>query len=88
MSKGVIKTIFGIPANRFIRIETIDATKFKITWIVEDVDELLTTMMSNSDYDWRIFDKLGFTSKSNIFELKFDILDEIDECPDEKIIMS
>lgn len=84
------KTIFGIPANRFIRIKTINANKFKITWIVEDVDKFLAAMMSESDYDWRIFDKFGFTSKSKVieFEFKFDLSDDIDESPDKKITMS
>lgn len=82
------ESIFGIPANRFIRILTIGANKFKITWVVEDVDELLATMLSKSDYDWRVFDKLGFTSKSKIIELKFDLSDVIDESPDPQIVMS
>ena len=99
---GVLtKTIFDIQSNRFIRIKIIDANKFKITWIVEDVDELLAAMMTESDFDWRIFDKLGFTSKSKIIvykydftsesdviEFKFDISDEFIECPDEEIISS
>jgi len=82
------KTIFGIPENRFIRIKTIDVNKFKITWIVKDVDELLYAMMLKSNYDWRIFDKFGFTSKSKVIELKFDLSDDIDESPDESIVMS
>ena len=82
------KTIFGIPANRFIRILTIGTNKFKITWVVEDVDELLAAMLLKSDYDWRVFDKLGFTSKSKIIELKFDFSDVIDESPDPQIVMS
>lgn len=82
------KTVFGIPANRFIRIQTIDANKFKITWIVEDVDKLLTTMMYETDYDWRVFDKFGFTSKSKIIEFKFDLSDEYFETPDLSITSS
>jgi len=81
------KTIFGIPKNRYSRIKTIDANKFKITWIVEDVDELLVAMLTISDFDWRIFDKFGFTSKSKIIEFKFDLSDEIDESQDKEIIM-
>jgi len=82
------KTIFGIPENRFIRILTIDSNKFKITWIVEDFDELLEDMMIKTDFDWRVFDKLGLTSKSKIIEFKFDFSDVIDESPDPSIVMS
>lgn len=82
------KTYFGIPAGRFIRILTIDANKFKITWIVEDVDELLAAMLCESDYDWRVFDKFGFTSKSKIIEFKFDLYDVIDESQDSSIVAS
>ena len=82
------KTFFGIPAGRFIRILTIDTNKFKITWIVEDVDELLAAMLSVSDYDWRVFDKFGFTSKSKIIEFKFDLSDVIDESQDTSIVVS
>lgn len=82
------KTFFGIPAGRFIRILTIDINKFKITWIVEDVDELLAAMLSETDYDWRVFDKFGFTSKSKIIEFKFDLSDVIDESPVSSIVMS
>ena len=86
---GVLtKTIYGIPANRFIRIQTIDTNKFKITWIVEDVDELLEAMMTESDFDWRVFDKFGFTSKSKVIELKFDLSDEVNESHDSLITMT
>lgn len=84
----LIKTIFDIPANRYIRIQTIDAEKFKISWIVEDVDELLKVMMLKSDFDWRIFDKFGFTTKSKIIEIKFNFLCDIDENLDRGIIAS
>lgn len=86
---GVLtKTFFGIPAGRFIKIRTIDANKFKITWIVEDVDELLAAMLTESDCDWRVFDKFGFTSKSKMIEFKFDLSDVIDESQDSSIVVS
>lgn len=80
------KTFFGIPQGRFIKIQTISINKFKITWVAEDIDELLSTILFQSDYDWRIFDKFGFKSKSKIIELNFNLSDEVDETPDEKII--
>lgn len=82
------ETFFGIPAGRFIKILTIDSNKFKITWVVEDVDKLLAAMLTESNYDWRVFDKFGFTSKSKIIEFKFDLSDVIDESQDSLTVAS
>lgn len=86
---GILKkSIWGIPSNRFIKIEILGVDIFKITWIVEDVDEVLTSALSNIDYDLRMFDKLGFTKKFKIIKLNFDISEDIDEQPNNEIFQS
>lgn len=80
-----LKDFFGIPKDRFIMIETINETTFKITYIVEPVDDVITTVLSNIDYDMRVFDKLGFTKKSKIIKLNFDFCEDVDEEPNEII---
>lgn len=80
-----LKDFFGIPKDRFIMIETIDKTTFKITYVVEPVDNIITTLLSCTDYDMRVFDKLGFTKKSKIIKLNFDFSEEVDEEPNEII---
>jgi hypothetical protein len=80
-----LKDFFGIPKDRFIMIETIDETTFKITYVVEPVDEIITNLLSDTDYDMRVFDKLGFTKKSKIIKLNFDVSEEVNEEPNEII---
>jgi hypothetical protein len=60
-------------------IETINETTFKITYIVEPVDNVITTLLSDTDYDMRVFDKLGFTKKSKIIKLNFDFSEEVND---------
>jgi len=81
----LIKTIFGIPAQSFVCIKPINSTDFKITWIVEQVDNQMLDLMNYTDYDWRVFDKLGFTTKSKIVKIIFDISDEILEASDKML---
>jgi hypothetical protein len=73
------KPIFGIPADRFVCIKSIDSVDFKISWIVENVDEQMLELMNYTDYDWRVFDKLGFTTKTKNITIKFLVSDEIVE---------
>ena len=75
------KPIFGIPADRFVCIKPINSIDFKISWIVENVDNQMLELMDYTDYDWRVFDKLGFTTKTKNITIKFLVSDEILEEP-------
>ena len=78
----MLKPFAGIPENRFVMIETIDEHSFKITYVVEPIDKVLQVLMSDIDYDMRLFDKLGFTKKSKIIKLNFDFSEEVEETVD------
>jgi hypothetical protein len=86
---GILKkSIFGIPSGRYVKLEILDTDTFKITWIVEDVDDVLTKLMDYVDYDFRVFDKIGFTKKYKIIKLNFKVSEENDLEPDNQIINS
>lgn len=90
---GIYKKSFcDIPAYRFVKIKIIDSNIFKITWVETDIDdkndELLLDMLCETDYDWRVFDKLCFESKSKVIKIKFDFGDEIVEKPEQNVISS
>ena len=70
------KTIFDIPSGSYICIHTLNSTEFKISWIVENVDDVIHQLLFDVDYDWRIFDKLGFTTKTKKIKLNFELSDE------------
>jgi hypothetical protein len=81
----LIESIFGIPAGRFVKIETINELEFVITYIVEDIGKIEIKMMENSDYDMRVFEKLGYVQKKvHIF---FDIrISEYRNTNNEKVL--
>lgn len=81
-----LKPFFGIDKDRFIMIETIDEITFKITYVVEPVDEVLTELLYKVDYDMRVFDKLGFAKKSKIVKFGFTISEDKDEDLDQAIV--
>jgi len=45
-------------------------------------------MVCETDYDWRVFDKFGFTSKSKVIKMKFHFEDEVLEKPEQNVISS
>lgn len=68
---GIItKPIYGIPTDRFVMIEPISETQFKITYIVENVGILECALMAQTDYDMRVLEKLGYTKKFVIVDFK------------------
>lgn len=83
---GILNIEFqNIPSNKFIKIITIDSETFKIYWLDHDFDDVLSIIMRKTDYDWRVFDKLGLITKSKIIKFKFNSEDEFIENIDENI---
>lgn len=81
---GILNIEFqNIPSNKFIKIITIDSEIFKIYWLDHDFDDVLSLIMCKTDYDWRVFDKLGLTTKSKI--IKFNSKDKFIENIDKNI---
>lgn len=61
---GIItKSIYGIPVGRFAMLETLSETQFKITYFVEDVGKLELALLSQSDYNIKVLEKLGYKKK-------------------------
>ena len=67
----LLKSKFDIPENRFIMIDPISDVLSNITYVVEDMNKLECAMMSESDYDMRVVDALGKTTKTVEVTLNF-----------------
>lgn len=72
------KEIFGIPQNRFVKIETLSETNFLITYIVNDVDKDLhgieMKMMHENDYDFSYFENNNYEIKQFTIKMTFEII--------------
>jgi hypothetical protein len=75
------KSIYGIPENKFAKIESINPQKFKITYTIENLSEIEINMLFMCDFDFRLLDKLGHLKKSLIIDMNFThSLKHVDEC--------
>ncbi len=75
----MIKNFMGIRIGSFVKIESLDKNTFKITRVVEKVDEKLLDVICEADYDMRVFKLLGFKLKSMTIKMDFTGFGESDE---------